>query len=110
MQLRSRLDLSVSVVASLVGSKNSAALLNQSEIYCRSMIKTTPVVRTFPSGGHMQLIDLSREIYHKMPRIMTHPPIIITPFGRTRRSARPTATSSPPPPSRSPWATTPART
>jgi len=29
----------------------------------------------------MQLIDLSREIYHKMPRIMTHPPIIITPFG-----------------------------
>ena len=29
----------------------------------------------------MQLIDLSREIYHKMPRIVTHPPIIITPFG-----------------------------
>ena len=29
----------------------------------------------------MQLIDLSREIYHKMPRIPTHPPIIITPFG-----------------------------
>ena len=29
----------------------------------------------------MQLIDLSREIYHKMPRIVTHPPIIITSFG-----------------------------
>ena len=29
----------------------------------------------------MQLVDLSREIYHKMPRIVTHPPIIITPFG-----------------------------
>ena len=35
----------------------------------------------------MQLIDLSREIYHKMPRIMTHPPIIITPFG-THQEAR----------------------
>src|SRR4026207_1701395 len=34
-----------------------------------------------PPGGPMQLIDLSREIYHKMPRILTHPPIIITPFG-----------------------------
>ena len=29
----------------------------------------------------MTLIDLSREIYHKMPRILTHPPIIITAFG-----------------------------
>ena len=29
----------------------------------------------------MTLIDLSREITHKMPRILTHPPIIITPFG-----------------------------
>src|ERR1700704_4103758 len=29
----------------------------------------------------MTLIDLSREIAHKMPRILTHPPIIITPFG-----------------------------
>jgi kynurenine formamidase len=29
----------------------------------------------------MQLIDLSREIYHKMPRIATHPPVIVTPFG-----------------------------
>lgn len=29
----------------------------------------------------MALIDLSRDIYHKMPRILTHPPIIITPFG-----------------------------
>ena len=29
----------------------------------------------------MPLIDLSRDIYHKMPRILTHPPIIITPFG-----------------------------
>ena len=29
----------------------------------------------------MTLIDLSREIYHKMPRILTHPPIVITAFG-----------------------------
>src|SRR5437763_14346228 len=29
----------------------------------------------------MTLIDLSREITHKMPRILTHPPIIITNFG-----------------------------
>src|SRR5256885_6904077 len=29
----------------------------------------------------MTLIDLSREITHKMPRILTHPPIIITTFG-----------------------------
>ena len=28
----------------------------------------------------MQLIDLSREIYHKMPRIVAHPQIIITSF------------------------------
>src|SRR5262249_57510992 len=49
--------------------------------YWRSMLKTRSAVRTFPPGGPMQLIDLSREIYHKMPRIMTHPPIIITPFG-----------------------------
>ena len=26
----------------------------------------------------MTLIDLSREIYHKMPRILTHPPIILS--------------------------------
>ena len=29
----------------------------------------------------MRLIDLSLEIYHKMPRFPTHPPIIIMPFG-----------------------------
>jgi len=29
----------------------------------------------------MRLIDLSLEIYHKMPRFLTHPPIIITAFG-----------------------------
>lgn len=29
----------------------------------------------------MPLIDLSREIYHKMPRIITHPPVIITTYG-----------------------------
>ena len=29
----------------------------------------------------MTLVDLSRDITHKMPRILTHPPIIITPFG-----------------------------
>ena len=29
----------------------------------------------------MTLVDLSREIYHKMPRIVTHPPIIVTTFG-----------------------------
>ena len=29
----------------------------------------------------MRLVDLSLEIYHRMPRFPTHPPIIITPFG-----------------------------
>jgi hypothetical protein len=29
----------------------------------------------------MQLIELSREYHHKMPRIVTHPPIIVAPFG-----------------------------
>src|SRR5215472_5821224 len=29
----------------------------------------------------MKLIDLSREIYHKMPRLPKHPPIIITTYG-----------------------------
>ena len=29
----------------------------------------------------MKLIDLSREIYHKMPRLPNHPPIIITSYG-----------------------------
>jgi len=29
----------------------------------------------------MKLIDLSREIYHKMPRLPNHPPIIITTYG-----------------------------
>ena len=28
----------------------------------------------------MKLIDLSREIYHKMPRLPNHPMIIISPF------------------------------
>jgi kynurenine formamidase len=28
----------------------------------------------------MQLIDLSREIYHKMPRLLNHPSIVITPY------------------------------
>jgi len=28
----------------------------------------------------MKLIDLSREIYHKMPRLLNHPSIVITPF------------------------------
>jgi kynurenine formamidase len=28
----------------------------------------------------VQLIDLSREIYHKMPRLLNHPSIIITPY------------------------------
>jgi kynurenine formamidase len=30
--------------------------------------------------SEMKLIDLSREIYHKMPRLLNHPSIIITPF------------------------------
>ena len=29
----------------------------------------------------MVLIDLSRSIYHKMPVILTHPAVIITPYG-----------------------------
>ena len=29
----------------------------------------------------MQLIDLSRDIYHKMPRLLNHPSIVITAFG-----------------------------
>jgi len=28
----------------------------------------------------MKFIDLSREIYHKMPRLLNHPSIVITPF------------------------------
>lgn len=28
----------------------------------------------------MQLIDLSRDIYHKMPRLLNHPSIVITPY------------------------------
>jgi kynurenine formamidase len=28
----------------------------------------------------MQLIDLSREIHHRMPRLLNHPSIIVTPF------------------------------
>ena len=28
----------------------------------------------------MTLIDLSRDIYHKMPRLLNHPSIIITPY------------------------------
>jgi len=28
----------------------------------------------------MQLIDLSREIYHRMPRLANHPSIVVTPF------------------------------
>ena len=35
----------------------------------------------------MTLIDLSREITHEMPPILTHPPIIITNFG-TREEVR----------------------
>src|SRR5436309_14150722 len=31
-------------------------------------------------GDAMKLIDLSREIYHKMPRLLNHPSIIITAF------------------------------
>jgi kynurenine formamidase len=29
----------------------------------------------------MKLVDLSREIYHKMPRLLNHPSIMVTPFG-----------------------------
>lgn len=29
----------------------------------------------------MKFIDLSREIYHKMPRLPNHPSILVTPFG-----------------------------
>jgi len=29
----------------------------------------------------MELIDLSRDIYHKMPRLLNHPSIMVTPFG-----------------------------
>src|SRR5262245_380903 len=28
----------------------------------------------------MTLIDLSRDIYHKMPRLLNHPSIVITPY------------------------------
>ena len=28
----------------------------------------------------MQLVDLSREIHHRMPRLANHPSIIVTPF------------------------------
>ena len=28
----------------------------------------------------MTLIDLSRDIYHKMPRLLNHPSIIVTPY------------------------------
>lgn len=28
----------------------------------------------------MKLVDLSREIYHKMPRLLNHPSIVITPY------------------------------
>ena len=28
----------------------------------------------------MQLIDLSREIYHKMPRLVNHPSIVVTEY------------------------------
>ena len=28
----------------------------------------------------MTLIDLSRDVYHKMPRLLNHPSIIIAPF------------------------------
>src|SRR6201991_4632426 len=28
----------------------------------------------------MKFVDLSREIYHKMPRLLNHPSIVITPF------------------------------
>ena len=28
----------------------------------------------------MRLIDLSREIHHKMPRLLNHPSIVITPY------------------------------
>ncbi len=28
----------------------------------------------------MKLVDLSRDIYHKMPRLLNHPTIVITPF------------------------------
>jgi kynurenine formamidase len=31
-------------------------------------------------GGLMQFVDLSREIYHKMPRLLNHPSIVITPY------------------------------
>src|ERR1700732_2266088 len=29
----------------------------------------------------MKLIDLSREIYHKMPRLLNHPSIVVTTYG-----------------------------
>src|SRR5262245_4587400 len=38
------------------------------------------VTAAIPLGEPMQLIDLSREIHHKMPRLLNHPSIIVTPF------------------------------
>ena len=34
-----------------------------------------------PGEVSVQLIDLSRDIYHKMPRLLNHPSIMVTPFG-----------------------------
>src|SRR6202521_1113671 len=31
-------------------------------------------------GDTMTLIDLSRDIHHKMPRLLNHPSIIVTPY------------------------------
>ena len=36
--------------------------------------------RSFGFGGIMQLIDLTREIYHGMPRLPNHPSIVVAPF------------------------------
>jgi kynurenine formamidase len=33
-----------------------------------------------PKEDALQLIDLSRDIYHKMPRLLNHPSIVITPY------------------------------
>ncbi len=44
----------------------------------------------------MQLIDLSREIHHKMARFPNHPTVIIAPFQPMQKSASPTAIRFPP--------------
>src|ERR1700704_5085168 len=36
--------------------------------------------RAAQRGGTMTLIDLSRDIHHKMPRLLNHPSIVVTPY------------------------------